>query len=383
MVRLGLTHQSLTTTAATRSRDEIAAGAKDGGDRIDAAIRATRTRSLVIALIAAVVMVASALIAVRLVRIGLRPLQATALTLDGLAAGDLTVVPPQANRDEVGRMTLALGRAITAMRESIDRMAQDTASLATGVAALDTAGTALIGRSRHALTESETTAESAQKISASAQTVASAMEEMTGSVHEIAGTCTKVAAEGRDAVRDATTAEQAVHGLSARSGEIATVAKTIASIAAKTNLLALNATIEAARAGQAGRGFAVVADEVKQLARSTAAATAEINAKVVAIQSGSQQVEQTLGIVIGRIRGLDEMLATIAAAVEQQAATTAEVARNIGQVATANDDIARHLHLSSSTARTVAEEAGRIGDEGKRLQAITDQQRTFIARFRR
>lgn len=76
-----------------------------------------------------------------------------------------------------------------------------------------------------------------------------------------------------------------VHSLNASTDEIDQVVRTIHTIAGQTNMLALNAGIEAARAGEAGKGFAVVAMEVKELARATAGATDEVDAKVGAIRA--------------------------------------------------------------------------------------------------
>lgn len=67
-----------------------------------------------------------------------------------------------------------------------------------------------------------------------------------------------------------------IAALSQRAEEISQFIDEIRGIAAKTNLLALNATIEAARAGEAGRGFAVVAGEVKGLAGDTERASSRI-----------------------------------------------------------------------------------------------------------
>ena len=117
--------------------------------------------------------------------------------------------------------------------------------------------------------------------------------------------------------------------LGATADKIGKVTETITDISEQTNLLALNATIEAARAGKAGKGYAVVANEIKDLAKQTAEATVDIKNIVDNIQATSKTTEkgiEQIGTVIGEV---NDIVGTVATAVEEQTAATQEIAGNI------------------------------------------------------
>lgn len=84
-----------------------------------------------------------------------------------------------------------------------------------------------------------------------------------------------------------------MHQLSDQSKKINNIIEAIKQIASQTNLLALNASIEAARAGEAGRGFAVVADEIRKLAEESNISAERISKIIGAIQSSVESTVDT------------------------------------------------------------------------------------------
>jgi methyl-accepting chemotaxis protein len=140
--------------------------------------------------------------------------------------------------------------------------------------------------------------------------------------------------------------------------EIGNVTETITNISAQTNLLALNATIEAARAGAAGKGFAVVANEIKELAKQTAEATEDIKTRIAGIQNSTGSAISDIGQITAVIKDVGGIVASIAAAIEEQATVTRDVAGNIAQasvgVQEANDRVSQTAEVSKSIARDIA-----------------------------
>jgi hypothetical protein len=166
---------------------------------------------------------------------------------------------------------------------------------------------------------------------------------MASTIQSIAGHAHEAASVARDAVQTARAANATVAKLGNSSAEIGEVTKVITAIAQQTNLLALNATIEAARAGEAGKGFAVVANEVKELAKQTAKSTGDISRKIAAIQSDTKGAVEAIGTIAGVIGQINDISSTIAAAVEQQSATTNEMKRNVDEAATGAGEISSSI----------------------------------------
>jgi methyl-accepting chemotaxis protein len=164
------------------------------------------------------------------------------------------------------------------------------------------------------------------------------------------------------------------------SAQISEVVETITSIAEQTNLLALNATIEAARAGDAGKGFAVVASEVKDLAQATARATEEVTTRVAAIEADTRSAIAAIGGITESIARVDGFQSAIAAAVEEQSATTAETARNVSEAASGSTEIADSLNVVSqsvdSTRSAVHDSQSAVAEldaTAGRLTALVDR----------
>jgi methyl-accepting chemotaxis protein len=191
--------------------------------------------------------------------------------------------------------------------------------------------------------------------------VVAASEEMSATVADIAKNAEFARQRTANAVTSAGSAQQSVDQLGVAAAEINKIIDVIVEIAEQTKLLALNATIEAARAGDAGKGFAVVAGEVKELAKQTNDATADIRIKIATMHTSTGNTIKEITQISGVIHSVDEIVSIIAAAVEQQAATTNEISNNIGTVALVVNNMNKQTFNVQSEMKKLAESISRIG----------------------
>ncbi|MFC3382036.1 methyl-accepting chemotaxis protein [Couchioplanes azureus] len=280
------------------------------------------------------------------------PLTAAVGTLKAVAGRDLTRrVDTAAMGGELRDMGTAVNEAADTLGAAVAQLKSDAAQLSEASQALRASTGLMVAGSDEAATGVANAASAAEEVSTNSQTVAAATEEMEVSIQEISHSATQAATVSGEALNAASVAGERVRQLTSSSSEIGAVVKVINAIAQQTNLLALNATIEAARAGELGKGFAVVAGEVKDLAQETARATEDISNRVRAIQEDSTGAAEVIGTFQGVIERINEYVTTIASAVDEQSATTAEMSRNVSQTATGSAQIAEHVTMVATTVQ--------------------------------
>ncbi|WP_322107251.1 methyl-accepting chemotaxis protein [Paraburkholderia sp. J41] len=287
-----------------------------------------------------------------------------------MAAGDLTATLAIASNDDLGDVLQALNQLqanLTAIvydvRSQIDGMLNAAHEISSGNLDL----------SRR--TELQ---------AASLEETAATMDQLTTTVQANA----EASARALDLARDAQAAaaeggaiagqmERTMTGITQASQRIADITGVIDGIAFQTNILALNAAVEAARAGEAGRSFAVVASEVRMLAQRCAASAKEIKQVVDASVQEIAEGTRLVGSTTSQMRSIDEAVSRVSSIIVEVANASGEQAEGIRQVnqAVAHLDSATQqnaalVEQAAATAQRLADQAD-VLDEAVRLFTVS------------
>ena len=338
------------------------------------------------------------------------PIRKMTEAMSSLASGNLDIETLDMKRtDEVGAMAKSLEvfrenareRARMAEQEKIEAQRQVERSKKMGTltkgfdekiqdvlqavnAALDdvrSASETLTSHAQRANQDAQDVAEQAQESSSNIETVASATAQLSASISEISSQIARVTEITQIAVGETERTNERVDKLNDAAHSVGEVVNLISDIADQTNLLALNATIESARAGEAGKGFAVVAGEVKNLASQTVKATEQITAKIAEMQSETGAASEAVRGFADTINKIDELMAVVASAVEEQGAATEEISRSVEGAANGNVAISNAVK-SVATATTESGDLsnGQLDSVG-RLAAANDELRSHVNGF--
>jgi methyl-accepting chemotaxis protein len=387
--------------AATAAIDVLLTAQTESGIAVDQALDADRQQghhAVLVAGFCLIVALAVVLASVWFVRRRVvAPLRTVIGVINRLAAGDLDVEPPVVTgSDEIGQLCRATVRFRDTAREAkllgeqqqelaeratrarteaireIGTMIEEVSEQAISTVVASTSQVVLLSDQVHATTavistDVQSAAGESGRVRESSRDAADGAKELESAIREIAMQMGRAALTTRSTVDQAEAARGTFDALAANVGEIGQVAALISQIARQTNLLALNATIEAARAGEAGKGFAVVAGEVKALAQQTARSSEHISQRIGAIEPVTRAALQAMDGIRQSAGEIDLIAAAVAAAVEQQSAGVAAVARGVGasnqaagEVSTRMDTVAAEIGRCELAAADMAAVARRI-----------------------
>ncbi|OGR18174.1 MAG: hypothetical protein A2X81_09775 [Desulfobacterales bacterium GWB2_56_26] len=305
-----------------------------------------------------------------------KPINRTITMLKDIAQGegDLTMRLDAKSKDEIGELGLWFNTFIEKLQGIVKRIAENSNNVNSSANQLSTIARALSDSAIDTSQRAANVATASEEMSANLNNVAAAMEEsatntnmvasaaeqMSSTITEIAENAERARIVSSRAVDQAKNASEKMGELGSAAQKIGMVTETITEISEQTNLLALNATIEAARAGDAGKGFAVVANEIKDLAKQTAQATLNIKQQIDEVQRTSKLTGTEIDQISEVISGVNEIVTTIAAAVEEQTAATREIADNIAQASKGIQEVNENVSQSSAAAGTITDDIGKV-----------------------
>ncbi len=310
-----------------------------------------------------------------------RKVDSMLVVVSAAGEGDLTHQITVGGMDAIGQMGEGLDTFFKDLRQSIGSIGESAVNLSAASEELTTVSQQMSANAEETSAQATVVTKASEQVNKNLQTVATGTEEMGSCIREIAKNATESAKVATAAVKVTETATATVAKLGESSVEIGQVIKVITSIAQQTNLLALNATIEAARAGEAGKGFAVVANEVKELAKETAKATEDISRKIEAIQEDTKAAVEAIASISGIINQVNDISTTIASAVEEQNATTNEMARNVSEAAQGSSEITQNIAGVAEAAAGTSRGAGDTQQAAQQLVETSKALRELVGKF--
>jgi len=291
-----------------------------------------------------------------------------------IAKGDMSQKVEKGAHDEIGLLAESLDQMRQNMREMVGGIRQGVKTLVdtagglstlsmqtmTNVEEMDRHASEVVRRADSSSKHTETIASGIGESSRNLESVATATQQMSTTVDGIASDSARARSISDEASAQAKAVHDVMSDLKGAAERIGQVSGTIRDISAQTSLLALNATIEAARAGVAGKGFAVVANEVKELSRQAADATEDINTKVKSVQTSTNAAIGDIEKIATVVRDVNELVTSIAVAVEEQSVVTRNVAQNIAGASSGIQSASANINEAAEAARSIAGEIAGI-----------------------
>jgi methyl-accepting chemotaxis protein len=314
--------------------------------------------------ILAAVAIASTLLTRRMLSV---PLVGLMRISDALAALDFTVDINQFRTDEIGDIQRALIKIRDSLKEAIEKLNKnlqkitgDSERLNAVITESSSSLEVITGNMEKMKFDTESQTHSVRETSGAIDKIVGSIDSLNEAVYAQASHITQSSAsieqmvahidsirqvannagKTADTISESSSTGQTkllklvdeINGIHRQSEMLQNANKTIADIAAQTNILAMNAAIEAAHAGEAGKGFAVVASEIRKLAELSAKESDGISAEIKKIEQRITQITavssdtvRSMETMFTEIKALDQSFGVMNNAVEEQSAGGSQI----------------------------------------------------------